>query len=139
MIRSAELLGERLGAGEERLRLRGEELVVRELRSAGAGALEEGPVPADLGEAEVGEAGLTAPEQLARAAQLQIDLRELEPVRRLDHGLQAPRGGLRELLPGPRDEQAVRLLGPPPDAAAQLVQLREPEAVGLLDDHHRCV
>ena len=39
----------------------------------------------------------------------------------------------------PRDEQAVRLLGAAADAAAQLVQLREPEAVGLLDDHDRRV
>ena len=46
---------------------------------------------------------------------------------------------LRQLLLRPRDEQAVRLLGAAADAAAQLVQLREPEAVGLLDDHHRRV
>ena len=44
-----------------------------------------------------------------------------------------------QLLLRPRDEQAVRLLRPAPDAAAQLVELREPEAVGLLDDHHRRV
>ena len=43
---------------------------------------------------------------------------------------------LRQLLLRPRDEQAVRLLRPAPDAAAQLVKLREAEAVGLLDDHH---
>ena len=39
----------------------------------------------------------------------------------------------------PRDEQAVALLGAAPDTAAQLVQLREPEAVGLLHDHDRRV
>ena len=47
--------------------------------------------------------------------------------------------GLRQLLLGAGDEQAVRLLGAPADAAAELVELREPEAVGLLDDHHRRV
>ena len=38
-----------------------------------------------------------------------------------------------------RDEQAVALLRPAPDAPAQLVQLGEPEAVGLLHDHDRRV
>ncbi len=37
------------------------------------------------------------------------------------------------------NEQAVRLLRPAPDPAAQLVQLGEPEPVGLLDDHDRRV
>ena len=39
----------------------------------------------------------------------------------------------------PRDEQAVRLLRPAPDPAAELVELREAEAVGLLHDHDRRV
>ena len=46
---------------------------------------------------------------------------------------------LRQLVLHPRHEQAVRLLRAAADAAAQLMQLREAEAVGLLDDHHRRV
>ena len=48
-------------------------------------------------------------------------------------------GDVRELLLRAGDEQAVRLLRPAPDPAAQLVELREPEAVGLLHDHDRRV
>ena len=44
-----------------------------------------------------------------------------------------------QLLARARDEQAVRLLGAAPDAAAQLVQRREAEPVRLLDDHDRRV
>ena len=39
----------------------------------------------------------------------------------------------------PRDQQAVALVAASPDPAAQLVQLREPEAIGLLHDHDRRV
>ena len=46
---------------------------------------------------------------------------------------------VRELLLRAGDEQAVRLLRPAPDATAQLVELREAEAVGLLHDHDRRV
>ena len=37
------------------------------------------------------------------------------------------------------EQNAVRLLRPAPHAAAQLVQLREAEAFGVLDEHDRCV
>ena len=38
-----------------------------------------------------------------------------------------------------RQQDAVALLGAAPDAPAQLVELREAEALGVLDDHHRGV
>ena len=47
--------------------------------------------------------------------------------------------GVGQLVLRPRDQQAVRLLRAAADAAAQLVELREAEAVGLLDDHDRRV
>src|SRR5690606_35643277 len=34
------------------------------------------------------------------------------------------------------DKDAVALRGPPPHPTAQLMQLREPEAFRMLDDHH---
>ena len=52
---------------------------------------------------------------------------------------ESARRGLGQLLLRPRHEQAVRLLRTAPDPAAELVQLGEAEAVGLLDDHHRRV
>ncbi len=93
----------------------------------------------DPREAEVGEPGLARAEQGAAAADLEILLGELEAVRRGDHRLEPVVGTLRQLLLGAGDEQAERLLGPAPDAAAQLVQLGEPEPVRLLHDHDRRV
>ena len=79
------------------------------------------------------------PSSCAAAAQVEVDLGELEAVGRLDERLEARLRGLGQLLLRARDEQAVRLLRAAADAAAQLVELREAEAVGLLDDHHRRV
>ena len=78
-------------------------------------------------------------EQLACAAQLEVDLGQLEAVGGLDERLQPGDRRLRQLLLRPRHEQAVRLLRPTPDAAAELVQLGQAEAVGLLHDHDRRV
>src|SRR5919199_651191 len=97
------------------------------------------PVADEARELQVGEARLPRPEQLALAAQLQVDPRELEPVRDVDERLEPPLRVVGELLPRPRDEQAVRLLRAAADATAQLVQLRKAEPVGLLDDHDRRV
>ena len=83
--------------------------------------------------------GLARAEERAASADLEVFLRELEPVRRPDERLEPVARALGHLLLGARDEQAVGLLRPAPDAAAQLVQLCEPEAVRLLDDHDRRV
>jgi hypothetical protein len=74
-----------------------------------------------MGEAEVGEARLPCAEQGAPAAQLEIDLGELEAVARVDERLQPRMRGLGQLLLRPRDEKAVRLFGSPPDPAAKLM------------------
>ena len=114
--------------------------LVDELCRRGARALEQLAVGAQPREAEVGEPGLARAEQLALAAQLEVALGELEAVGR---ARRAPPGGRRAVSVSSsrraRDEQAVRLLRAAADAAAQLVQLGEPEAVGLLDDHDRRV
>ena len=93
----------------------------------------------DPREAEVGEPGLARAEELALAADLEVLLGELEAVGRRDQRLEPVVRALRQLLLRAGDEQAVRLLRPAPDPAAQLVQLGEAEAVGLLDDHDRRV
>src|SRR3954470_11497063 len=99
--------------------------------------LEQLAVGPQAGESKLRHAGLPRAEELALAAQLEILLRQLEPVRRLDQGLQALPRVVGQLLLGAGDQQAVRLLGAPTDPPPQLMELREPEAVGLLDDHDR--
>src|SRR5262249_23718009 len=102
-------------------------------RSGGTGPLEQGAITPEGCKAEVGETRLARAEQRAASAQLEIDLRELEAVARVAERLQTRVRRIGQLLLRPRDEQAIRLLGAAPDAAAQLVELREAESVGLLD------
>ena len=104
-----------------------------------AGPFEQLAVGAQAREPELGEAGLTCPEQLALAAQLKVLLGQLEAVCRLDERLQALAGIVGQLFLGARDEQAIGLFGAAADAATQLVELGQPEPVGLLDDHDRRV
>ena len=87
--------------------------------------------------AELRQARLARPEELAGAADLEVDLGEPEPVLRGFHGREAllalvGRGAARE-------QDAERLGGPAADAAAQLVELGQAEALGVLDQHHRRV
>ena len=90
----------------------------------------------ELRDLEAGQSRLLRAEELARAAQLHVRLGESEAVGRLLHQLQALAGILAGLV---AKEQAVALLRPPADAPPELVELREPEAVGALDHHHRGV
>src|SRR5205085_1712562 len=85
------------------------------------------------------ETGLTRPEQLALAADLEVFLRELEPVGRRDERFEPLDRGVGQLLAWSRDQQAVRLLASSAHAPAQLVQRREAEAIRLLHDHDRRV
>ena len=101
----------------------------------GAGELDELHVgePRDL---EAGEAGLLRAEELAGAAELHVGLGELEAVGRLLHQLEA---GARVVAGLVAEQQAVALVGAAADAPAELVELRESEAVGAFDHHHRRV
>ena len=54
---------------------------------------------AEVGEAEVGESRLARAEQLAAAAQVEVDLRQLEAVGRVDERLQPPRAPSRSAPP----------------------------------------
>ena len=113
--------------------------VVGERVGLGACQLEQRAIGDEPRVPEVREPGLARAEQLAGPAQLEIDLGQLEAVGSLHERLEARDRGLRELLLGPRDEQAVRLLRASTNTAPKLVQLRKPEAVGLLHDHDRRV
>src|SRR5216117_1326696 len=100
-----------------------------QLLGGGPRPLEQRPVEAHMGEAEVADAVLARPEQLAAAAQVEVDLGELEAVGRCDERLEPALRGLGQLLLRARDKQAVGLLCATSHAAAQLMQLRETEAV----------
>ena len=72
---------------------------------------------------------LARADQLALAAQPEVDLGQLEAVGVRGQGAQPRR------LLGP-EQQAQRRVGAAPDPPAQLVQLRDSVAVGVLDQHH---
>src|SRR6266852_4045157 len=81
---------------------------------------------------------LSFPEELARATDLEIALRGVEAIERYVRAWLHPRHGCQPLGFAGRlaDEDAERALPATTDAAAQLMQLREPEALGAEDDHH---
>ena len=87
----------------------------------------------EAGDAEAGQAALPRAEHVAFAAQAQILLGDAEAVFGLAQDGEPRLGGLaeRRLV----EQQAGRMAGPAADAAAQLVQLREAEALGVLDHH----
>src|SRR5450432_2441501 len=72
------------------------------------------PQPREL---QIAPAGLTGAEQLALPSQVEIDLRELEAVGRVDERLQATFRRLGQLVDRPGDQQAVALIAAPPDPA----------------------
>ncbi len=80
-----------------------------------------------------GNAALPRAEQFAAAAKPQIFFRDDEAVLGAAHDFQPfPRGLRQRLLV---DEDAGGTGGPASDPAAQLMQLRQTEALGMLDDH----
>ena len=75
--------------------------------------------------------------RLAGTAQLQIHFGDFEAVIGAAHGFHAGLAVSGQLVIC--DEDAIRLVGTATHATAQLVQLRQTEAVGVLNDHHRGV
>ncbi len=94
--------------------------------------LEHGAVPEEIGDAELGQSGLPRAEEVAGPAQLEVDLGDLEAVIGSGHGGDPAFGVLR----GRAGEQdAVALPRAAAHPAAQLVELGEPEALGVLHEH----
>ncbi len=79
-----------------------------------------------------GQAGLLRAEELSGAAQAQVHFGNMEAVGGFDQGADALARGIVHFF---GDQDAVALVGAAADAAAKLVQLREAEALGLLDHH----
>ena len=90
-----------------------------------------------VGEAQHGLAGLARAEEFAGAADLQVAPRDLEAVGGLAHRHQALLGDLAERALIQQQADAGRRAAA--HAPAQLVQLRQAEALGVLDHHQRGV
>ncbi len=89
----------------------------------------------EIGNPQLGQAALPRAQNLARAAEPQILLRDAEAVLGLAHdGEPRPRR-----LPKGRgiEQKAGGRLVAAADAAAKLVELGEAETLGMLDHHHR--
>ena len=81
--------------------------------------------------------GLPRSKKLSWAAQRKVRFGDFEPIRGAHHGVEP---GARLIGHAKRGHQdAVRLVGASADAPAKLVELREPEALGMLNHHHRGV
>ncbi len=76
---------------------------------------------------------LTVTSQVTPAAQLEVDLREVEATLIGDNGLEALE---RLRILGIREEKAPRLFRSSSHPATELMQLRQAEAVSTLDHHH---
>ena len=100
-----------------------------------AGGLQQLAMGGEVGQPHVGQAALAGAQQLAGAAQAQVLLGDAEAVLGLAHDGEPRLRGLAERLGV--EQQAGRLGAAAPDPAAQLVELRQAEALGMLDDHHR--
>src|SRR3954464_1856182 len=89
----------------------------------------------EIAEAERRHTGLPGAEEISGTAKFEIALRDFEPVACIRQCLQ-PRPALfgqRGLI----QQNAIGLVRPAADAAAQLVQLRKTEAFRMLDQHDR--
>ena len=91
----------------------------------------------EITHAKRGHARLACAEEVAGTAKLQVALGDLETVGRLGERLQASPTLLRQRILIQQD--AVRLMRAPADAASQLMKLRQPEAFGVLHEHDRGV
>src|SRR5690606_8667385 len=97
-----------------------------------AGDLEDVEVGEDVGDLQVGHAGLPLAEHRALAPDLQIDGGEVEPVVGADHRRQPL---LAFLGGGVGYEDAGAGMPPAAHRTPQLVELGQPEAVGVFDHH----
>ncbi len=105
-----------------------------EVAGVAAGKVEEFGVAREGGGAEGGKAGLPSAEDLAHAADLEVAFGDEEAVGRFEHGAKAC-GGIGGARVG--EEDAEGRARAPADAATELVELREAEAIGVFNDHER--
>src|SRR6266508_871669 len=87
----------------------------------------------DAGDAEARHTGLPRAENVAFPAPPEIFLGDAKAVLGLAHDVEPGLGGFtqRSLV----EEEAGRMLAAAPDPPAQLMELRQPEALGMLDHY----
>ena len=95
-----------------------------------ARGLEQRQIALQVGVAQRDAAVLAGARELTHAALLQVQFGDLEAVRRLGEGAQPPRR-----LGDVAQQDAVTLRRAAAHPAAQLVQLRQSEPLGVLDQH----
>src|SRR5438093_4051494 len=100
-----------------------------------AGLPEPREIPKRIRDPHRRYARLPASQKVARPPRLEVFLGDREAVRRLLEDAE-PLARLFPRVPAD-DERAERAAGRPSDAPAELVQLREAEALRVLDDHER--
>ena len=93
------------------------------------GLLQQVGIRREPGMPHLHPARLAGPDQVAHPTLLQIQLRDPEPVRRRREGQESWAGAPL------REKNAVALLRPAADPPPELMQLRQPEAIGMLDHH----
>src|SRR5512147_40821 len=109
-------------------------LILREQRLGGlTGLLDESCVAPEVREAQQRYAGLACAEELAGSAHHKVAPRHLETIAGLVYDFQALARGFGQRLF--EEQDAVALLRATADAAPQLMELCEAEALGVLDDH----
>src|SRR4029453_12154877 len=122
---------------DERVQLRCERPALHERPRLMMGQLHDVAIADEIAGAQLRESRLPRAEEISGAAQLEIAFRNHEAIGGGRHRLQA----LARIV-GPRrliQQDAHRLRRTAADAAAQLVQLRQPESLRMLDDHDRRV
>ena len=97
------------------------------------GCLEQLAVADQVSDLEARHPRLAGAEKFAGAAELKIKFGDLETIRGTDHGVEAPFTVVGDLAAG--HEYAIRLSGAAADAAAQLMELCQPEALGVFNHH----
>ena len=98
-----------------------------------AGDFEEIFVADGVGDVEAEVAGLAGAEKFAGAAEEEIGFGDFEAVGGADHGFEAGARFFRHA--DGADQDAVGFGGAAADASAELVELGQAEAFGVLDDH----
>src|SRR5829696_9860668 len=88
----------------------------------------------DAGDAKARHSRLPRAEHLTFAPQAQVFLGDTESILGFAHDLETRLSGFAKRCPV--EEDTSRPLGATTDAAPQLVELREPKALRMLDHHH---
>src|SRR5690349_16410003 len=112
-------------------------IVLQEGLSRGLDSGQQVRVPHEVGHAHFGEAGLAGTQELTRPAELEVPTRDHEAVVGLADGGEPRARHLGQFAAV--EQHAMTLVRAAAHAAAQLVQLRETHALGVLDDHERGV